>query len=342
MGPRPVLDLDVHGRKIRLGERTFLMGALNVTPDSFSDGGLYLDPARAVEHGLELVRQGADWIDVGGESTRPGSRPISVEEELRRVLPVIRGLRRELRSTPISIDTTKAEVAEKAAQAGASILNDVSGLRFDPRLADVARRYKTPLILMHLRGRPETMQTRPFVRDIWQSLNRGLACSIQRALAAGLRKSQLIVDPGLGFGKSRSQNFEILAHLRKLQRFGLPILVGTSRKSFVQAIAAGADLHAAASQRSKRKGGPAGYWPMFVNHKMPAVIPAKAGIHRVGEGLDSRLRGNDWKQAPTLQLGDAAALVASILGGAHIVRVHDIAAVLPAVRIADAVLAACR
>jgi dihydropteroate synthase len=152
----------------------------------------------------------------------------------------------------------------------------------------------------------------------------------------------LILDPGLGFGKSRFQNFEILAQLRKLRRFGLPILVGTSRKSFVQAIAAGAGLHAAALHGSRRKGGPAAYWPMFVNHKMPTVIPAKAGIHRVGERLDSRLRGNDWKEAPTLQLGDAAAVVASILAGAHIVRVHDVAGILPAVRIADAVLAASR
>ena len=254
MRPRPVFDLDIRGRKVRLGERTLVMGALNVTPDSFSDGGLYLDPAKAVEHGLELVGQGADWIDVGGESTRPGSRPISTEEELRRVLPVIRILRRKLRTTPISIDTTKAEVAEKAAQAGASILNDVSGLRFDPRLADVARRYKTPLILMHLRGRPETMQTRPFVRDILQSLQRGLARSLQRALAAGLRRSQLILDPGLGFGKSRFQNFEILARLGQLHRFGLPILVGTSRKSFVQAIAAGAGLHAAACTALEARG----------------------------------------------------------------------------------------
>jgi dihydropteroate synthase len=231
MTPRPTFDLEIGHLKVRLGERTLIMGAFNVTPDSFSDGGLYIDPAKAVEHGLELVGQGADWIDVGGESTRPGSQPVSVEEELRRVLPVIRTLRSKLRTTPISIDTTKAEVAEKAVQAGASILNDVSGLRFDPRLADVARSYKTPLILMHLRGRPETMQTRPFVRDILQSLNRGLARSLQRALAAGLRRSQLILDPGLGFGKSRFQNFEILAHLGKLHRFGLPILVGTSRKS---------------------------------------------------------------------------------------------------------------
>ncbi len=319
MTPRPRFELEIGHLNVRLGERTLIMGALNVTPESFSDGGLYLDPARAVEHGLELVRQGADWIDVGGESTRPGSQPVSAQEELRRVLPVIRSLRRKSRSTPISIDTTKAEVAEKAAQAGASILNDVSGLRFDPRLADVARRYKTPLILMHLRGRPETMQTRPFVRDILQSLNRGLEGSLQRALAAGLPRSQLILDPGLGFGKSRFQNFEILAHLGKLRRFGLPILVGTSRKSFVQAIAASVGLHAGALHSSRRKGGPAGYWPMIENLK--AQVGARHGVPLAA---------------------DAAAVVASILGGAHIVRVHDVAGVLPAVRIADAVLAASR
>jgi dihydropteroate synthase len=354
MTPRPTFDLQIGRLKVRLGERTLIMGALNVTPDSFSDGGLYLDPASAAEHGLELVRQGADWIDVGGESTRPGSRPVSAQEELRRVLPVIRSLRRKLRSTPISIDTTKAEVAEQAVQAGASILNDVSGLRFDPSLADVARRYKTPLILMHLRGRPETMQTRPFVRDIMQSLQRGLERSLQRALAAGLSRSQVILDPGLGFGKSRIQNFEILAHLGQLRRFGLPILVGTSRKSFVQAIAAGAGLHATALHVPRSKGGAAAYWPMMENLSSNRVIPAKAGIHRVAEDalkdLDSRspafaedkLRGNDWAQAPTLQLGDAAAVVASILAGAHIVRVHDVAGILPAVRIADAVLNASR
>jgi dihydropteroate synthase len=310
MRPRPVLDLDIQGRKLRLGERTLIMGALNVTPDSFSDGGLYFDPAKAIEHGLELARQGADWIDAGGESTRPGSRPISAEEELERVLPVIHGLRRKLRSTPISIDTTKAEVAEKAAQAGASILNDISGLRFDPRLADVACRYKTALILMHLRGHPETMQTMPFAKDIVRSLIRGLARSLERALAAGVRRSQLILDPGLGFGKSRFQNFEILAHLGKLRRFGLPILVGSSRKSFVQAIASGAGFHAGALRGPRSKGGGIAYWPMMEN--------------------------------PALQLGDAAAVVVAILAGAHIVRVHDVGAVLPAVRIADAVLAALR
>lgn len=350
MTSRPRFELKIGQRKVRLGERTIIMGALNVTPDSFSDGGLYLDPPRAIEHGLELARQGADWIDVGGESTRPGSRPVSAEEELKRVLPVVKGLRRKLPSTPISIDTTKAEVAEETVRAGANILNDVSGLRFDPRLAGVARRHKTPLILMHLRGRPETMQTRPFVEDILQSVMRGLAVSLRRALAAGLRRSQLILDPGLGFGKSRFQNIQILAHLGRLRRFGLPLLVGSSRKSFVQAVAAGTGLRAGALKDPRGAKGAAAYWPMIENLKTHPITPAEAGIHPACEGLQARsragaedkLRGNDWKQAPALQLGDAAAVVASILAGAHIVRVHDVEGVLSAVRIADAMLAAGR
>lgn len=310
MKPRPILELNVAGRKIVLGERTLILGVLNVTPDSFSDGGRYLAPDRAIEHGLEMVRQGADWIDVGGESTRPGSRPIPAEEELRRVLPVIRGLKQRMRSLPISIDTTKAEVAEEALRAGACIINDVSGLRFDPRLAEVARRYRTPLVLMHLRGRPETMQQKPFARSIWRSLYNGLTRSIRRALASGVHRSQLIIDPGLGFGKTRRQNFEILAQLGKLQRFRLPILVGTSRKSFVQAVVADERL-AEGLRPSRRRKRPTRFWPL------------------TGEG----------RLAP-LHLGDAAAVAASILSGAHIVRVHDVAAILPAVRIADAILAA--
>jgi dihydropteroate synthase len=195
---------------------------------------------------------------------------------------------------------------------------------------------------MHLRGRPETMQVKPFVTDIMQSLQRGLARSLQRALAAGLRRSQLILDPGLGFGKSRVQNFEILAHLGKLRRFGLPILVGTSRKSFVQAIAAGASRHAAAPYGPSSKRGAAAFWPMIENLKAhvgaghgPPPDPSPEGsFGPQGE------RFGPHGGVPLLQLGDAAAVVASILAGAHIVRVHDVAGVLPAVRIADAVLAA--
>jgi dihydropteroate synthase len=314
---RPQLDLAMRGRKIRLGERTLIMGVLNVTPDSFSDGGLYCDVDGAIEHGVELARQGADWIDVGGESTRPGSRPISAEEELARVLPVIRGLRRKLKGRmPISIDTTKADVAEQAIRAGASIINDVSGLRFDRRLADVARLERTPLILMHLRGRPETMQRGPFARSVQRSLATGLARSIRRALDSGVHRSQLILDPGMGFGKTRRQNFEILACLDRLRSFRLPVLVGTSRKAYLQAVVAGEGLEPSRLHKQP-------YW---------ALTSKAHGSPRTG-GADI---------AMSLRLGDAAAVVAAILGGAHIVRVHDVAGVIPAVRIADAILQAGR
>ena len=313
MRPRPQLDIEIGGRRVRLGTRTIVMGVVNVTPDSFSDGGRFLDPERAIEHGLQLARQGADWIDVGGESTRPGSKPITAEDELRRVLPVIRGLRRRLRGAAISIDTTKAGVAEEAVRAGATIINDVSGLRFDPRLAEVARRHRTALILMHLRGRPETMQQGPFARSIWQSLGTGLSRSIRESAARGVRRSQLIIDPGLGFGKTRRQNYQILAGLGRLRRFRLPILAGTSRKSFVQAIVAGEGLKP--SRRPKPRS--ADYWALM----------RQAGAGRRGPPLP-------------LLLGDAAAVAATILAGAHIVRVHDVEEVMPAVRIADAILAA--
>ena len=257
MTRRPEFEIEAGGRKIKLGPRTLIMGVLNVTPDSFSDGGRYFDPLRAVKHGVELVRQGADWIDVGGESTRPGSQPVTPEEELRRVLPVIRALRHKLPDVPISVDTTKAEVAEQALEAGAGIVNDISGLRFEPQLADAARRHRAPLILMHTRGRPATMQSKPFVQDIWRSLTAGFETSIRCALAAGVARTQVILDPGLGFGKSRRQNYEILSGLARLQQFRLALLVGASRKSFVQAVVAGEGLD---SQRAPRHG--SRYWPM--------------------------------------------------------------------------------
>jgi dihydropteroate synthase len=321
MSRRPEFDIKISGRKVTLGARTLIMGVLNVTPDSFSDGARYFDQARAIKHGVELARQGADWIDVGGESTRPGAQPVTAEEEARRVLPVVRGLRRKLPRVPISIDTTKAEVAEQALDAGAGILNDVSGLRFEPLLAEVARRRGVPLILMHLRGRPETMQRQPFAHDIWRSLTSKFETSIRRALAAGMDRSQLILDPGLGFGKSRRQNYEILAGLERLQRFHIPILIGASRKSFVQAVVAGEGLEVLRAQRPGAR-----YWPIA------GTIGRRSGRHRGPRKQNSAL----------LLTGDAAAVVAAILGGAHIVRVHDPAAILPAVRVADALLAALR
>jgi dihydropteroate synthase len=317
MNRRAEFEIKISGRKVVMGARTLIMGVLNVTPDSFSDGGRYLDPVRALRRGVELARQGADWIDVGGESTRPGSQPIAAEEELRRVLPVIRGLRRKLRDVPISIDTTKAEVAEQALQAGANVVNDISGLRFEPCLAEVAHRYRAPLILMHIRGRPETMQRKPFARNVWRSLAKGFETSIRRALAAGMDRSQLILDPGLGFGKSRRQNYEILAGLEKLHRFHLPLLIGASRKSFVQAIVVGEGLEPSRAQRPGAR-----YWPIA--------------------GTSERSRHTPKQNSDLLLTGDAAAVVAAILGGAHIVRVHDPGAVLPAVRVADALLATHR
>jgi dihydropteroate synthase len=315
----------MRGQKVRLGERTLVMGVLNVTPDSFSDGGLYVDPERAIEHGVELAHQGADWIDVGGESTRPGSKPVTAEEELRRVLPVIRGVHKRLRALPISIDTTKAEVAEEAACAGATIINDISGLRFDPRLAEVARRHRAALILMHIRRHPETMQCKPFAKYIWRSLGCGLARSIRHALSRGMRRSQLIIDPGLGFGKTRRQNFEIVARLHRLQRFGLPIMLGASRKSFVQAIVSGEQLQPAQRRSGSRLS--TRTWPLT-----PRAAAAGPGLP--GSATPSLV------ETLGLNVGDAAMVAAAILGGVHIVRVHDVAAVLPAVRIADALLAA--
>ncbi len=294
------------------------MGVLNVTPDSFSDGGRYLVPERAIEHGLELAREGADWIDVGGESTRPGSTPIAAEQELARVLPVIRGLRRRRPGLTISIDTTKAEVAEQALRAGASIINDVSGLRFDARIAQVAAQHNAPLVLMHLRGRPATMQEGPFARSVWRSVGGGLAWSVSQALNGGVRRSQLIIDPGLGFGKTRRQNFQILAQLDHLRHFRLPILVGTSRKSFVQAIVSGEGLDVSPGKKGRS------YRALAVGAGLvPAREPATG--HPQGVPLP-------------LLVGDAAAVAASILAGAHVVRVHDVAGIVPAVRIADAVL----
>ena len=321
---RPKFEIRAGRRKVRLGERTIVMGVLNVTPDSFSDGGRYFSFQKAVRHGIALVKAGADWVDVGGESTRPGSTAVQTEEELRRVVPVIQALHRKLPSVPISIDTTKAEVAEEAVRAGATIVNDISGLQFDRRLADVARRHRTALILMHLRGRPETMQQKPFARSVWRSLRGGLAWSIQTALEAGIHRNQLIIDPGLGFGKTRRQNYEILARLDRLNRFHLPVMIGTSRKSFVQAMVAGEGWEGSRQSPAAKgamKSTPDRYWKLIAN--------------RAGEG-----RAWDRVALQLMNLGDAAAMTASILAGAHIVRVHDVKSMLPAVRIADAVLSA--
>ncbi|MGH9687149.1 MAG: dihydropteroate synthase [Candidatus Acidiferrales bacterium] len=236
---RSKFKLRLPSRVLALGERTLVMGILNVTPDSFSDGGKFLNTNAAVERALEIERAGADMIDLGGESTRPGSEPISTEEELRRVIPVLEALRGRLK-IPISIDTSKPEVAEAAAVAGAEILNDVSALRAGAAMAEIARRRRLPLILMHMRGEPRTMQKKPFARDVLRDVTSGLRKAVAVARRAGVPKSQIVLDPGLGFGKSTAQNFELLARLPELARLGCPLLVGASRKGFVGRVLGGA------------------------------------------------------------------------------------------------------
>ena len=276
--------LQLRSRALILGERTLIMGVLNVTPDSFSDGGAYLDTEAAIARALQLEQDGADILDVGGESTRPGATPVSVDAEHRRVLPVIEGLRGKLR-IPISVDTRRVAVAEAALAVGAEIVNDVSGLRSDPRLAEVAQRARAALILMHMRGTPRTMQRKPFAREILRDVTSGLRNSMALARRSGIAKSRLVLDPGIGFGKSHEQNFEILARLPELARLGCPIVVGTSRKAFLGKALA-----------------------------KPGEPPAP---------LEDRL------------LGTAATVAASILGGAHIVRVHDVAEMARVARVAD-------
>ena len=206
------------------------MGILNVTPDSFSERGRYFDRKAAIARGLEIEREGADILDIGGESTRPGALPVDEEEELDRTIPVIEALRKKGLRIPISIDTYKARVAERALAASAEIVNDISGLRYDDSLAAVIRRYRAGVVLMHLRGTPRTMQQMPPVRDIVSAVRRGLAASLRRALRAGIRRQQIVLDPGIGFGKKSEQNFELLAKLSRFATLGYPILVGPSRK----------------------------------------------------------------------------------------------------------------
>jgi dihydropteroate synthase len=219
-------------RTLTLGERTLLMGVLNVTPDSFSDGGLFFDKDKAISHGLRMVEEGADIIDIGGESTKPGSKPIELEEELHRVMPVIESIVKEV-DVPISIDTYKSTVAQRATEAGAEIINDISGLHFDPDLAKVAAKGNIPLILMHIRGTPETMQKNIHYDSIFSEILLYLKESIQRAESAGLDPRQIIIDPGIGFGKNAEDNLLIIKNLHEFRIFGKPILLGTSRKSFI-------------------------------------------------------------------------------------------------------------
>lgn len=222
------IDVPAPGGALRLGGRAWIMGILNVTPDSFSDGGRHFDPRRAVAAGLAMTE--ADLIDVGGESTRPGAEAVPDAEELRRVLPVVRALAAAGRR--VSIDTMKASVAEAAFAAGAAVLNDVSALS-DPAMARVAAKAKVAVILMHMKGTPRTMQRRPRYRDVVAEICDFLGGQMERALSAGIPRARILLDPGIGFGKTLEHNLEILRRLEEFRSLGRPIVVGTSRKSFI-------------------------------------------------------------------------------------------------------------
>jgi dihydropteroate synthase len=214
------------------GRPPLIMGIVNVTPDSFSDGGQFFDPQQAIEHGALLVSQGADLLDIGGESSRPGSAPVSVEEELARVLPVIRGLAARV-SVPLSVDTTKAVVAHQALEAGAHIINDITALRGDPDLTEVVRRHRAGVVLMHMQGTPATMQQAPHYDDVLAEVAGFLEARLQHAINLGIDGSQVVLDPGIGFGKTLEHNLRLLARLGELQRLGRPVLLGVSRKCFL-------------------------------------------------------------------------------------------------------------
>jgi len=229
----------IRNRVLPIGERTLIMGILNVTPDSFSDGGQFVSLDSALAHAEQMISEGADIIDVGGESTRPGGEPVSVEDEIARVVPVIEALAKRV-ETPLSVDTTKSEVARAALDAGASIVNDVSALRFDFYVADAAARAGAGLVLMHSRGTPATMHRLPPVADVMEEVVSSLRASIHMAERRGVKSESIVIDPGIGFGKSQQQNLELIARLDELIAAfpDYPLMIGTSRKSFIGKILA--------------------------------------------------------------------------------------------------------
>ena len=279
MHPRMHFRIALRDRVLELGPRTLILGVLNVTPDSFSDGGRYLDPADAIERAWKIADEGGDILELGGESTRPGSQGVAAEEEMRRLLPVLEKLAGTY-PLPISIDTSKEEVARAALERGAAIINDVTSLSKSPGIGPLAARFGAALVLMHMRGRPSNMQLLPPSPDILAELENWSADAVARAGKLGVSSDKIILDPGIGFGKTVSQNLEILRNLNRLAKAGFPILVGTSRKSFI-----GTLLNRPAGERI---------------------------------------------------FGTAASVAVSIMYGAHIVRVHDVAAMRDVAKFMDA------
>jgi dihydropteroate synthase len=307
---RSVFQWNLGGRSLELGERTLIMGIVNVTPDSFSDGGRFLDRDQAVAHAERLLEEGADILDIGGESTRPGARvdvgssktvegqkgaggasmpTVSAEEELDRVLPVIAELKKKHPAAVLSVDTYKADVARAAAGAGAEIVNDVSGFRWDARMAKTVAELKCGAVLMHMRGRPEEWRSLPPPGDIVLLVKRELKEWAEKAVLAGVRRERIVLDPGFGFGKSFDENYPLLGCFSDLQTTGFPLLAGTSRKSFIG--------------RTLGKGG--------------KDVPPEGRLY-----------------------GTLAAQTALILKGAHILRTHDVKATAESARVADAILQA--
>jgi len=226
------LVLELGQRTLDLSTRTHLMGVLNVTPDSFSDGGRFFKLEEAVKQGIKLAEEGADIIDIGGESTRPGSEPVPIEEELRRIIPVIEQLAQIIK-VPISIDTYKSKVAKEALDAGAWMVNDISGLRFDPEMKKVIAEYDVPVVLMHIQGTPRNMQENPKYENLLEDIKSYLNQSISIAEEAGIGEDKIIIDPGIGFGKTLDDNLKILKNLREFKSLEKPVMIGVSRKSFI-------------------------------------------------------------------------------------------------------------
>lgn len=229
---RPLVTLNVKGEKLFIGKETILMGILNVTPDSFSDGGEFFDRERAIERGVEMEREGAHIIDVGGESSRPGAESISEDEERRRVIPVIKDLRKRVKCL-ISVDTYKASIAEEAIDNGADIVNDISGLRFDPRMVEVLKRKNVPFIIMHMKGTPKTMQINPYYENVIEEIKVFFRERLAYLTKNDIDIERVILDPGIGFGKRQEDNERIIANLDRFQEFNRPLLLGVSRKSFI-------------------------------------------------------------------------------------------------------------